>query len=111
MRFKHVLYLMLIMSLIMVLAACSDDEEAEAGGDEEALENLNEEGMPIVEEEIELEIFSGKAATTADDWNDVLLLNEYEEMTNVNITWNQVRSEERRVGKECRDRWWRYDTE
>src|SRR5699024_1965272 len=63
---------------------------AEAGGDEEALDNLNEEGMPIVEEEIELEIFSGKAATTADDWNDVLLLNEYEEMTNVNITWNQV---------------------
>src|SRR5690625_1501949 len=90
MRFKHVLYLMLIMSLIMVLAACSDDEEAEAGGDEEALENLNEEGMPIVEEEIELEIFSGKAATTADDWNDVLLFNEYEEMTKVNITWNQV---------------------
>src|SRR5699024_3898948 len=90
MRFKHVLYLMLAMSLITVLAACSDDEEAEAGGDEEALDNLNEEGMPIVEEEIELEIFYGKAATTADDWNDVLLLNEYEEMTNVNLTWNQV---------------------
>src|SRR5690625_5817311 len=46
--------------------------------------------MPIVEEPIELDIFAGKSATTADDWNDVLLLNEYKEMSNVDITWNQV---------------------
>src|SRR5690625_1420032 len=90
MRFKNIVYLLLAASLIVMLAACSDDDETDAGGSEEALDNLNEEGMPIVEEEIELEIFSGKAATTADDWNDVLLLNEYEEMTNMNITWNQV---------------------
>lgn len=90
MRLKNILYLLLAASLLM-LAACSDDEEkTDAGGSEEALDNLNEEGMPIVEEPIELEIFAGKAATTADDWNDVLLLNEYKDMTNVNITWNQV---------------------
>ncbi|MBU5465483.1 extracellular solute-binding protein [Virgibacillus sp. MSJ-26] len=90
MRFKNIVFLLLAASLIVMLAACSDDDETDAGGSEEALDNLNEEGMPIVDEEIELEIFAGKAATTADDWNDVLLLNEYEEMTNMNITWNQV---------------------
>ncbi|WP_152657899.1 extracellular solute-binding protein [Oceanobacillus sp. CFH 90083] len=74
----------------IALAACNNDNNDEIGGSEEALNNLNTEGMPIVEEKIELEIFAGKAATTADDWNDVLLLNEYEEMTNMDITWNMV---------------------
>src|SRR5690625_1420520 len=90
MRIKNIVFLLLAASLIVMLAACSDDDETDAGGSEEALDNLNEEGLPIVDEEIDLEIFAGKAATTADDWNDVLLSNEYEEMTNMNITWNQV---------------------
>ncbi|WP_240458745.1 extracellular solute-binding protein [Virgibacillus sp. Bac330] len=72
------------------LSACSKDKEEEIGGSKEAVENVTEEELPIVKEPIELDIFAGKAATTADDWNDVLLLNEYEAMTNVNITWNQV---------------------
>ncbi|AUJ24089.1 extracellular solute-binding protein [Virgibacillus dokdonensis] len=72
------------------VSACSKDKEEEIGGSKEAVENLTEEELPIVKEPIELDIFAGKAATTADDWNDVLLLNEYEAMTNVNITWNQV---------------------
>lgn len=88
-RYKSTFYLLFTV-LILFLTACGGKEDAEVGGSKEALENLNETGMPIVEEPIELEIFSGKAATTADDWNDVLLLNEYKEMTNVNITWNQV---------------------
>src|SRR5690625_5922628 len=46
--------------------------------------------MPIVEESIELDVFAGKSATTADDWNDVLLLNEYKDMSNIDIKWNQV---------------------
>ncbi|GGP16803.1 extracellular solute-binding protein [Oceanobacillus neutriphilus] len=75
---------------IIALAACNKENNEDVGGSEEALNNLNTEGMPIVDDTIELEIFAGKAATTADDWNDVLLLNEYEEMTNMDITWNMV---------------------
>ena len=87
---KGISYLfMVIVASLLVLGACSKDEES-GGGSEESLANLNEEGMPIVEEPIELDIFAGKSATTADDWNDVLLLNEYKEMSNVDITWNQV---------------------
>lgn len=87
---KRIGLLAVIVMLAGWLAACSNDDEGEVGGSEEAISNLNTEGMPIVEEPIQLEIFAGKAATTADDWNDVLLLNEYEEMTNIDITWNQV---------------------
>ncbi|GEN89259.1 extracellular solute-binding protein [Oceanobacillus sojae] len=74
----------------IALAACNKGNNSDVGGSEEALNNLNTEGMPIVDDTVELEIFAGKAATTADDWNDVLLLNEYEEMTNMDITWNMV---------------------
>src|SRR5690625_927411 len=80
---------MLVVTSLLMLGACSKDEEAE-GGSEESLANLNEEGMPIVEESIELDVFAGKSATTADDWNDVLLLNEYKDMSNIDIKWNQV---------------------
>src|SRR5690625_1318416 len=88
MRSKHITYILLAVSLLF-LAACSD-EEADAGGSEEALENLNEEGMPIVDEPITIDVFSGQAASTAKDWNDVPVLNEYEDMTNITMNWNQV---------------------
>ncbi len=73
-----------------MLAACSNNEKEDVGGSEEALDNLNQEGMPIVENEITLDVFAGHAASTAEDWNDVPVLNEYENMTNINMNWNQV---------------------
>src|SRR5690625_3663021 len=46
--------------------------------------------MLIVEEPITIEFFSVKAASTAKDWNDVPILNEYADMTNIGMQWNQV---------------------
>lgn len=89
MKTKNTLFLILIVSLLF-LAACSDKDKKKEGAVEPDTNNFNESGMPIVNETIELEVFAGKSATTADDWNDVLVLNEYEKMTNIDITWNQV---------------------
>lgn len=86
---KKILFLLCI-SFFSVLVACSKDEKEAVGGSEDALENLNQEGMPIVEEEITIDVFAGKAASAADDWNDVPVLNEYEKMTNIDMNWNQV---------------------
>ncbi|MFC0302594.1 extracellular solute-binding protein [Virgibacillus soli] len=89
-QFKKVMLLM-FLAFLLLLAACNKDSKQESKvGNEESLKNLNKTDMPIVKEEIELNIFAGKSATTADDWNDVLLLNEYEKMTNMKIKWNQV---------------------
>lgn len=90
MRHKYQMLFAFLTVIMLALSACSNDEEADAGGSEEALENLNEEGMPIVEEPITIEVFSGQAASTAKDWNDVPVLNEYEDMTNITMNWNQV---------------------
>ena len=89
MSMRNIVILLLTISLFFMVA-CSEDEEVDAGGSEEALENVNETGMPIVEEPITIEVFSGKAASTAKDWNDVPILNEYADMTNIDMEWNQV---------------------
>src|SRR5690625_2826195 len=65
-----------------------------SGGDSEAQEkidnpddNINAEGMPIVDEKITVTMMTRRSPDTAEDWNEV------------------ARSEERRVGKESRARW------
>nr|WP_210470512.1 extracellular solute-binding protein [Sporosarcina sp. 6E9] len=75
----------------MLLVACTNpDNKNEAGTNTEPPEILKETGMPIVDEEITLNFFAGKAPATADNWNDVMLFNKYKEMTNINIKWDQV---------------------
>jgi putative aldouronate transport system substrate-binding protein len=90
MRFKKLVYL--LMAVTLLLAACSNDttttEEREPS--EEEIENLNATGMPIVKEPLKLKIFADKAPTTNDDWNDVLIWNTYEEMTNIDVVWEMV---------------------
>lgn len=77
--------------MMLVLAACGGNKDKkENNANQEPSETFNKTGMPIVNEEIEIDIFAGKSATTADDWNDVLVLNEYETMTNVKINWEQI---------------------
>ncbi|MFD2627760.1 extracellular solute-binding protein [Oceanobacillus kapialis] len=80
------------MSGLIVLGACSnDDSEANSEENAEAAkENVNETGFPIVDEPIEISFMTGKAATNADDYNEVASWKKYEEMTNVKIDWGLV---------------------
>lgn len=87
---KGLLSLMLLFLVVFMVACGGKKEEESHVGNEEALKNLTDEGLPIVDEQIELKVFAGKAATTADDWNDVLLLNEYEDMTNIDMKWDMI---------------------
>lgn len=75
--------------LLVIVAACSsndnnNDEGADIDTDDE---NFHEEGFPIVDESITLEFMTGKAPTTADDYNEVRIWEEYEDMTNIEIDW------------------------
>jgi len=86
---KKTLFLLIIVSII--LSACGNEKQEEV---EEDLDNLNKEGFPIVDEPIELNFFAG-VGTVDNDWNDILLLNEYEQMTNIKIEWEQVSADAR----------------
>src|SRR5699024_6312657 len=82
----------LIFIALLLLVACNKSE-VDAENNEESLENINETGMPIVKELIELDFFAQKAPTTADDWNDVLVFNEYGKRSNIKVNWKMITRE------------------
>ncbi|PAV31155.1 ABC transporter substrate-binding protein [Virgibacillus profundi] len=88
------LLLFIIIAVMMLLVACSDEDAAGETNEEESkknLDNVNESGFPIVDEQIKLDFFAGTSATTnASDWNDILIWNTYKEMSNVDVNWNTV---------------------
>jgi putative aldouronate transport system substrate-binding protein len=91
-KVKKVLIL-LTTSVFLLLAACSNDEAStkDVEIDKEAAENVNKTGMPVVKDSISLNIFTGKSLTNVNaDWNDIMIWNKYEEMTNVDVNWTQV---------------------
>lgn len=57
-------------------------------GDELPL--LRPQGMPIMSKPVELTFLAGKSATSASDWNDVLLWKHYAGMTNMNVRFQLV---------------------
>lgn len=91
MKRKALLYALIAIVFISLVACGSKKSPAE---DEEAqkksLENLTDSGQPIVKEPITLDIFAGKTPQTAEDWNDVMIFNEYEKMTNIDVNWEMV---------------------
>ncbi|GIN70029.1 hypothetical protein J14TS2_05040 [Bacillus sp. J14TS2] len=79
--------------ILFLVAACSSSKETGTTDTKaERTEKVNKTGMPIVEDEISLDFFAGQAAQSAPNWNDVMLFNEYEKMTNIDIEWEMVPS-------------------
>lgn len=63
--------------------------ENENAGDSD-VENLNATDMPIVEEEITLSMFASMSMSTERNWDDILIWNEYEEMTGIHVDFEQT---------------------
>ncbi|NGP43830.1 extracellular solute-binding protein [Bacillaceae bacterium SIJ1] len=78
--------------ILFIVSACGNNEAAvnQTVGTEEALQNLNESGFPIVNEEIQLDVFVGKNASYKTSLEDVKAFAKYEEMTNVDIQWDEI---------------------
>lgn len=74
-----------------ILGACGGgDSSAEVKqGD---LDNLNKTDMPIVKDKIEVDGFAAKFFSSQ-DWNNLMLWDEYAEMTNIDIDWETIQTE------------------
>ncbi|MEI4828959.1 extracellular solute-binding protein [Bacillus sp. FJAT-53711] len=88
-----------ILSLVLmgslVLGACSNEKTAVEKKDskkEPTIANFNQTGMPIVKDKIELKGFAGKFLQSQ-DWNNLMLWQEYEKMTNIHINWDTVQTQ------------------
>lgn len=46
--------------------------------------------MPIVKDAIDLEIMAGEDINPADNWNDILIFNEYEERSNIHVNFEMI---------------------
>ncbi|GIO27085.1 extracellular solute-binding protein [Ornithinibacillus bavariensis] len=89
MKFKKLLLFMMIFIVGIVLVACKSDEAA--NNTDNGSSKVNETGMPIVDEDLELKIFANKPAQNEDnDWNDILIWNHYRDQTNINVKWNLI---------------------
>lgn len=78
--------------ILCLVAACSnqtdDSEEIAAKGKDD----VNTSDFPIVDDddEITLDMFTGKSEVNVDvDWNNLLIWNEFEDMTNINVDWTE----------------------
>lgn len=88
---RRYLYLPILLT-ILFLAACGGEDTAtnQPEIDEEALDNLTDEQFPVVKEPITVSMFSASNPSQG-DWNDDFFIwEEYEEMTNVAVEWEQV---------------------
>lgn len=89
---KKIILFFSVIGLIL-LAACGGGNN-EDNENNEAADNLTESGFPIVNEPLELDVFTGKSLTNVkEDWNDLMIWNEYEEMTDIKLNWEQVPGE------------------
>lgn len=78
--------------VITLLAGCSGNN-APSPAAEEPSSNFNATGLPIVKEPITLKMIAGKAPTTAPDWKQTMLWQEYEKMTNIKVDWEMIPSD------------------
>ncbi|WP_068776463.1 extracellular solute-binding protein [Paenibacillus sp. FJAT-26967] len=73
-----------------LLAGCSGSSDGEQGVNSANASNVNETGMPIVKEPVNLTFFTGKSPTNGNKFEDVMVWKEYAKMTNVNVKFELV---------------------
>lgn len=80
-------------SAILALALTSCTAPDETSGDDRSSEyGFNETGLPIVDETLTLSI-AGEKASLAPDYNEMELVQQWEEDTNIAIEWNMLAPE------------------
>lgn len=94
-KFNVALLLMVITLLFTVACGAkennvSKEKPTNANKNAEEVKNLNTDSdMPIVNEKITLNMFVA-SVPSSHDWNDILIWNEYEKMTNIEVNFEQV---------------------
>lgn len=77
--------------LALALTSCTAPDET-SGDDRSSEYGFNETGLPIVDETLTLSI-AGEKASLAPDYNEMELVQQWEEDTNIAIEWNMLAPE------------------
>lgn len=88
MKIRGILFVITV-AFLLVLVGCKE-KETKGDADVDNTDNLTDSGLPIVKEPITLKMFAGQSNQSSDKWNDLMIWNEYEDRTNINVDWEQV---------------------
>ncbi|KRG11886.1 hypothetical protein ACA29_14440 [Lederbergia galactosidilytica] len=81
---------MFLVLVTLIIAGCSKAQEtSERNASEGPSDNFNKEGMPIVDEEIELKFFARRSPVNG-PYKDMSVFKEFEKLSNIKIEWNDV---------------------
>lgn len=81
-----------MMLAATILGACGDKGGTSEAGSSANIDLLNETGMPIVKEKIDVDGFAAKFFASQ-DWGNLMLWDEYEKQSNIHINWTTVQTE------------------
>ncbi|MCU6792526.1 extracellular solute-binding protein [Paenibacillus sp. WQ 127069] len=84
--------MLIALSMVSLLAACTKDNDSTAVESTKKVEKFNVSGLPIVNEKISLTASILKAAHHG-DFNDMEMVKRLEKLTNVHIKWDQIPAE------------------
>lgn len=76
-----------------MVSGCSGDKGTPSGGKDAPKAGeaaINGTGFPIVKDPLKMTFLTAKAPTTANNWNETMLWQEYAKMTNMNIDFQLV---------------------
>lgn len=80
-----------MLAAAAAMTGCSrDNGEQQTGQANQAPDNFNATGFPIVKEPVKLTFFTGKTALTSSNWNETMIWKEYAKMTNMQIDFQLV---------------------
>lgn len=80
-----------IIIMILLITACSNEKsKTDNQVSKDNLENINESGMPIVDDPITLDFFVGLNPGVEGNLNEISSMKKYTEMSNININWEEI---------------------
>ena len=83
-------------AMLTMATACSGETassgESSGGDTTSQSSNFNESGWPVVNEKVTLKVYGSRNSESLEDWDDYILLQEMEEVTNVHFDFELVES-------------------
>ncbi|WP_078393559.1 extracellular solute-binding protein [Shouchella patagoniensis] len=74
----------------LAIAGCSGEEVEQKLDEEERIKNVNAEGFPIVNEAIDMELYTGQAPNNLQNYEERLIWKTYADLSNINVDFNEV---------------------
>ncbi|ATG53812.1 hypothetical protein CFK41_02720 [Brachybacterium ginsengisoli] len=84
-----------VLASSAALAACGGGSESTDTSEkiDNPDDNINTEGMPIVDGPVKISLMSRRPNTTAEDWNTIAAAKEAQSITNIEVDWGLVAEE------------------